>query len=103
MRKTATYALILFCFNVLGQNKRILSFNLIDGVVDTLNIADFDSSIISERTDYFVGGINEEINYLNEEKPTENIYPESNFTRKRQASVDYNIEAFPIELLLNYC
>ena len=96
MRKTFTYLLLLFCFNTFGQTKRILCYNLIDGTVDTLNIVDYDTTIIREHTNYFVGNINEDYTILSEVAPVENVYPESNFTRKRQASLDYDINDFPI-------
>lgn len=96
MKKTLTFLLILFCINAFGQNERIISYDLIDGIVDTLNLADFDTSIIREHTNYYLGNFNQEFNILNEEVPIENIYPESNFTLKKQASLDYDINNFPI-------
>jgi len=96
MRKTITYLLILFCLNTFGQKRRIICYNLIDGTVDTLNIVDYDTTIIREHTNYFVGNINEDYTILNEVAPLENVYPESNYTYKRQASLDYDINDFPI-------
>ncbi len=96
MKKTTTILLVILCLNSLGQNKRILSFNLSNGQVDTLEVTDYDTTIIQEYTNYYLGRINEELNILNEEVPTENVYPESNFTRKKQASLDYDINDFPI-------
>lgn len=96
MRRIITYLLILFCLKTIGQEEKILSFNLLKGTVDTLDLGDFDTSIVEEHTNYFIGNIDNNIAFLNEEVPTENIYPGSNFTRKRQASTAYDINDFPI-------
>lgn len=96
MRTIITSLLILFCLNTFGQNRRIICYNLIENKVDTLNIVDYDTTIIKEHTNYYVGNINEDFNILSEVAPVENVYPESNFTRKRQASLDYNINDFPV-------
>ncbi len=89
--------MFVFCFvELFGQNQRILSFNLFDGTVDTLNQVDFDSTIVREMTNYFVGKINNDLNDLKEEPPVDNIYKGSSFTRKRQASLDFNINNYPI-------
>ena len=86
-----------FCFvELFSQNQRILSFNLFDGTVDTLNQVDFDSTVIREMTNYFVGKFNNDLNDLKEEPPVDNIYKGSSFTRKRQASLDFNINNYPI-------
>lgn len=82
--------------DLVGQNRRIISYNLFDKTVDTLNIVDFDTTIVSEMTEYFIGNFNSDLNYLSEEAPVDNIYPGSSFTQKRQASLDFDINNYPI-------
>ncbi len=96
MKRTLFYIFMFCCLKVVGQNKRIISFNLFDGTVDTLNQVDFDTTIDSEMTNYFIGKFNDDLNVLNEETPVDNVYPESSFTRKRQASLDFDINSYPI-------
>ena len=96
MKRNLTYLLVLLTLNAIGQNKRILAFDLINGSVDTLEWIDTDTSLIKEHTAYYLGNINEAINDLDEGIPYENIYPESNYTKKRPAALDYNINDFPI-------
>ena len=79
-----------------ANGQRLLSFDLFDSSVDTINSISFDSSITSESTVFFKGLFDEYIVPLDETIPISNIYPGSNFTFKRQASLDYNITGFPI-------
>jgi len=91
--------LLIFCLcllNTVGQSQRIISYNLFDGTVDTLDQVDFDTTILSEITNYSIGNFDSEINNLSEDVPIVNVYPGSNFTYKRQASLDYEIDDFPI-------
>ncbi len=74
----------------------MLSYNLFDGTVDTIDLSDFDTTIVEQHTNYFIGTIDNDLNTLNEEVPIENIYTGSNFTRKKQASTEYDINDFPI-------
>lgn len=96
MTRALLFLLVLFCFEATGQTKRIIAYNLFDGTVDTLNQVDFDTIIISEATNHFIGKFNNELNELFQEPPTENIYPGSNYTRKRQASLDFDLNNYPI-------
>lgn len=84
-------SLQVFC-----QNKRVISYNLFDKSVDTLDIVEFDSSILSEKTPFYLGSFNKVVNQLKEELPIVNIYNNSNYTKKKQASLDYNINNYPI-------
>ena len=97
MTKILIFLLLIFsCLDVAGQEQRIISFNLFDGTIDTLAQVDYDKSILSEMTNYYIGNFNSDVNMLKDEAPTDNTFPKSRFTRKRQASLDYNINSFPI-------
>jgi V8-like Glu-specific endopeptidase len=79
-----------------SQEQRLLSFDLITGVVDTLEMPDFDSTILNERTNFNMGKLNSDWCVLESTPPTGNIYPNSSFTKKRQASKDYDLNSFPV-------
>ena len=94
--KVLLYIFFFCCLDVVGQNQRIISFNLFNGSVDTLDNVDFDTTIASEKTIFSLGNFNNDLNLLSEDKPVDNLYPGSNYTRKRQASLDFDINQFPI-------
>src|SRR5690606_15048605 len=97
MIKTIFLRTLLICIlSQTANGQRLLSFDLFDSSVDTINSISFDSSITSESTVFFKGLFDEYIVPLDETIPISNIYPGSNFTFKRQASLDYNITGFPI-------
>ncbi len=96
MTRILLFILVFCCLDLVGQNQRIISYNLFDGTVDTLNLVDFDTTIVSEMTEYFIGNFNSDLNDLNEEVPVHNINSGSSFTRKRQASLDFDINSYPI-------
>lgn len=88
--------IVLFSLESYGQEKPILVFDLINGTVDSIPIVVYDSTILSDRTEYFVGNFNSIIETLEQTPPVTNIYPGSNFTYKKQASIDYNLTNYPI-------
>jgi len=78
------------------QYDRVLQFNLETGNVDTLITPSYDTSVVKEETPFFVGMANPYINFLDENIPSENLYPNSLFTKKKRAALDYNIYEYPI-------
>lgn len=96
MRKILFYILLLLTSKGFSQEQKILSFDLVSGSVDTLEIPIFDTSIQHEITNYSTGVWDSCFCNLNSTAPTENTYPNSNFTRKKQVSIDYDINCFPI-------
>lgn len=87
---------MFFCIKATGQEQRMLLFDLFEKTVDTLVLSNFNPDIIREHTNYHIGDFNDEYNLLKEEIPTENIYPESHFTFKKRASLDYDIHDYPL-------
>lgn len=96
MERTIVVLLILIGLNTTAQQRRILSFDLMKGTVDTLPMPTYDTNLVKEHTNYFVGNYNQEYNLLREDIPTENVFPSSHFTRKKPAAMDHNIHGFPI-------
>ncbi len=85
---------------VYSQQHGLLSFDLMSGVVDTLKIPEFDNQIQNEKTNFNMGIFNSDYCSLDSMPPTVNVYPNSNFTKKRQASKDFDINCFPIRTSL---
>lgn len=79
-----------------SQYDRVLKFDVETGNVDTLITPSFDTSVVKEETPFFVGMANPYINFLDENIPSENLYPNSLFTKKKRAALDYNIYEYPI-------
>lgn len=74
----------------------MLNFSLVNGQVDTLAIPAFDTTITSAQTSYNLGLVNSNTAILPSATPTINVYPNSNFTYKRRAALDYNVDDFPL-------
>lgn len=96
MRNIFFYVLLLISKFIHSQEQRLLSYDLITGNIDTINIQNFDTTILHDHTDYCTGKLNDYYNNLNDTPPYENVYPDSRFSTKRQASLDYDINKFPI-------
>ena len=96
MKKLLGFILVLICVETLAQQRRIIAYNLFERTSDTLLTTEFDSTLLREKTDYYSGKYDSEYNLLSIEIPTENIFPGSQFTFKKRASDDYEINKFPI-------
>lgn len=79
-----------------SQYDRVLKFDVETGNVDTVITPSFDTSVVKEETPFFVGMANPYINFLDENIPSENLYPNALFTKKKRAALDYNIYEYPI-------
>ena len=60
------------------------------------DIPDFDTLISQEETQFNTGELNANFNDLSMVPPLWNIFEDSQFTHKRQASLDYNINNYPL-------
>lgn len=88
--------ILLFHFIINAQTKTIYAFDLVNGTTDSITSIAFDTSIVSDTTRYFTGTFNSNIENLNQNLPVTNVYPNTNFTFKRQASLDYDPNKYPI-------
>ncbi|MCF8308705.1 MAG: T9SS type A sorting domain-containing protein [Bacteroidales bacterium] len=96
MRKIVIDILIFLSVIAQAQEKNLLVTDLSSGVTDTLEMPEFDTTKQSERTAFNTGNFDDQYNLLDVAVPQENVIPETNFTWKRQASLDYNIHKFPL-------
>ena len=96
MREIALFILLLISVYSPGQERRLLSFDLMSKETDTLEIPEFDSLLIFEKTSYNMGRYNQIYENLDTRPPTEDVFEGAHFTLKKQASKDYDINNFPI-------
>lgn len=91
-------ALLFYClsFNLYSQGKPILVFDLINNSIDSLAVVKYDTTITSDKTNYNIGNFDALIENLEQTEPTQNVYPNSHFTYKKQASIDYDLNKFPL-------
>lgn len=96
MKNLPLFLFVFFPLFVFSQQDKILVFDVETNIIDTLDIPTFDTSVVKEETPYFVGDVNPYINFLDQNIPTDNLYPNSSFTKKKRASLDYNVYEYPI-------
>jgi len=97
MKKSTLLIIVAFIAgNTYSQEKRILCFNLFESTVDTIVVDVPVEFPISDSTVFFQGTFDNELCELPQTSPEENLFENSNFTLKKQASLDYDITEFPI-------
>ncbi len=97
MKRTLTLFFIsLVCLESYAQEKPILVFNIENGMMDSIPIVTYDTTIVSDYTNYYLGNFNSTIEPLEQTLPNSNTYPNSNFTFKKQASIDFDLTNYPI-------
>jgi hypothetical protein len=77
------------------QEKPILVFDLEAGTVDSITNIEYDESLTSATTNFFVGNYFPEIEQLELSLPTEEVFPESQYTLKQKVSDFYDVENYP--------
>ena len=97
MRKSLLLLGILFNIsNSFAQSKTILVFDLANETLDSITNIVVDTTIQSEATDYHIGNFNADVGILEQTAPTNNVFPSTQFTKKRKAVLDYNLSSYPI-------
>jgi V8-like Glu-specific endopeptidase len=86
---------LLLATKTYGQ-KTVLVFDLVNGTVDSITNLTYDSTILSAQTNFHLGNLNSNIETLEQTPPVSNVYFGTEFTLKRQASLDYDLTNFPI-------
>lgn len=79
-----------------GQSRQVLIYDFVKETLDSLPIPTFDSSRHNDRTQYFVGTFSSATETLKHLPPTANTFPGTNFTYKRKALDDLNINSYPV-------
>jgi hypothetical protein len=93
------FTILIFTFlslQLYAQQKTILIFDLQNHTIDSIKNIQYDSTTLYDRTKYFIGTIDTLTELLEQTPPAYNLYQNSQFTRKKKASVDYDIAKYPI-------
>ena len=96
MKYYVFFVIMLFGYQSYGQHKTLLIYDLENNSLDSLTNLEFDTTRTNDKTTFFIGTIDESIQTLAQEAPGTNIYPGSQFTRKRQAALDYDLTKYPL-------
>jgi len=90
--------ILIFTFAVVinGQNSPILSFDLgqqkFDKIAVVLNL----DSLSHENTSHNIGSFDNEVEFLEDVPSINNLYPNTEYTKKRKTQIDYEKTKFPI-------
>jgi V8-like Glu-specific endopeptidase len=79
-----------------SQSKTIYIFDLVTNTTDSITNIVFDTSTVRDSTRFFEGNFSTSVAPLYQTSPTSNIYPNTDFTFKRQASLDFDLNSYPI-------
>ena len=89
-------ALFFLSLNLYSQEKQLMIFDLETGNLDSLKDLNYDTSIVFDKTDFFIGTYNNDVIQLQQTPPTVNTFPGAQFTYKKQASLDFELSSYPI-------
>lgn len=78
-----------------GQDKPILVYDLESNTLDTLEQTVYDTSIQNAATPYYIGNFNQSVATLEQTAPTSDVYPDTEFSRRKRIELDYDITDFP--------
>jgi V8-like Glu-specific endopeptidase len=79
-----------------SQTNTILVYDLVNGSVDSVCGLTYDTTRLSDNTNFFLGKFNSEVETLEQTPPVNHTYPNSQFTYKKRASDDYDLTKYPI-------
>lgn len=79
-----------------AQDKQVLVFDLTTNTMDSMSIVSYDTTIVRDKTNHFLGSFNSTVEVLAQTPPTTNVYTNSNFSLKKKAAIDYDLNSFPI-------
>lgn len=96
MKNLLTLLISFLSINSYGQAKKMLVFDLQNNTVDSLPVVEFDTNITNAKSDFYIGNYSNEIEIFDLNTPTENIFPDSEFTIKQKASNEFDVTKFPI-------
>ncbi len=96
--KRAILILILFALikSFAQPERRIISYDLNTGAIDTLAAVSFDKTINSDRTEHNFGTYPGNYALLNTNTPTEYLFEGAQFTYKQRVADYFDLSAFPM-------
>lgn len=96
--KSPYYLLLTLClafFIESSAQKQFIRYHFANQQYDTLPLIQYNSSIQSETTNFYLGR-DSNIAILPNGIPNQNTYPQSNYTYKERADLNYSITHFPL-------
>jgi len=93
------FSIVLIVFSILnmnGQNQPFLVHDSVNSTLDSIAPVSYDSSIEIDKTNHFIGNFDSNVEILEQEAPSQNTYPNSQFTLKNKASLDYDLNSYPL-------
>ena len=96
MRHIFILIIVAFCFLPYIKGQRIISYDFSKNTIDTLEIPEFDESILKSNTPFYIGEFDNQVCMLPNELPTKDIYPNSSYTKKAVVNNDFSITDYPI-------
>jgi len=81
---------------LVAQNRTILVYDFVDKTLDSITSYPIDTNLQKANTSFYVGDFDDQIEMLEVEPPTENVFPDSEFTVKQVAAEKYDLNKFPI-------
>ncbi len=96
--KSSYYLLLSLClafFINSPAQKQFIRYHFTNQQYDTLPLIQYNSSIQAENTNFYLGK-DSNIAILPNAIPTQNTYPQSNYTYKERADLNYSITDFPL-------
>jgi len=88
--------LFLFTSNLIAQQKTLLVYDVASMTFDSITNIDFDATLTSDETPFYIGNYNSNVINLPQEVATECLIPGTEFRQKKPASITYDISEFPI-------
>lgn len=89
-------ALVLISYASYSQERFIVVHDVKTHTADTIPFVEFDATIERDKTDYYIGNYDNEVIELPQKPATEDLFPKSQFTRRKKASDVYDINNYPI-------
>lgn len=96
MKYLQLLVLVFLALQLRGQQKTLLVYDLKTKQFDSVTGIVADTTRISDHTPFSKGISDTLTELLQQAPPTQNLYPESQFTRKKRAAAQYNLLKYPV-------
>lgn len=94
--KNLTACLLLFLsISIFAQDDYLYVYDFTNQTLDSVEVLN-NMNETSDQTSYFIGSFNSEYETLDENPPTDNLFPNSTFTLKEKVTDEHDITKFPI-------
>ncbi len=91
----ATLITIITCKGGWSQNKPLVEIDLFSRSTDTLDVEPYDEQKVSDYSTFSYGSWNDELSWLSQDIPVENVIEGTQFTERIPAQVDFDITSYP--------